>query len=701
MPFVPYGAQMLDEQIRQVYHPIQTVDAVLIELLQSPVYADADGFVRMAQFGTLFSLKTGKKLNDVVAESLGVSAPVMPGVATRYLRLNPLYEVVGEREFQAVRLRPVKCKREQQEQSLGDASKAKDTFVREHFKVIATVDDQIAAILRDFGDSSGFVSAVDLGAMFTARHRVRLNEAIAQGLGIPVMPGLVSRYLCLNNRFESRGEKETIAFRERGVIPETATEKELPFKSAYVDKDTLVKQRYHACSDVDERILACLRDSYDVDEGGYVLMVHLGGAFRARYGISLNECIAQVLNIPSFLGLAARYVRLNNIFEIKPGSDGTSLALRPSNNAVSLSSSQIVSSDHPVKQTRWGNVVRWFKSLRAQNTKEKSKPTSSVSSPRPVDDFVSGVTRNEGEIPEWLESFAFLKWNALLQCLAEEAQAEKWGPQREILKNKIKYTFLWLAKRFLEAPTASEKAKFLYLLPHADYAIMHTGLLSRRNEDIYLIFQRNRIEGKQPWFANEASIATRNGLNGRLIESIGGTLPECPVFLSSKKSPQFITDAEINMPVEYGLAHLNRLPESVLRNFCQDNQKALDVLPGFLTNDPTAVMAFNMAFRGSPECVSAFTVSLRNALNETRRRIRYDYNTLVPIYYPSADSVNLMAPIVFSPGHGLTADAALVLTYDSDSNAYVGRTFLTHRMAYSDARLVARPTADWLIRPTI
>lgn len=627
----------------------------------------------------------------------------MPGIATRYLRLNPLYEVIGEREFQSVRLRPSNAGANGRLRDQGDLSKAKDAFMREHFRVIANLDEQIASVLRDFGDSSGFVSAVNLGAMFAARHRVRLNEAIAKGLGIPVMPGLVARYLCLNDRFESRGEKETIAFRERGVKPDVASETMSLPKSTYVDKDTLVKQRYHACPEIDERIVTCLRESYDMDEDGYVLMVQLGASFRAHYGVSLNECIAKALDIPSFPGLAARYVRLNNALEIKPGSDGTTLSVRPRGRFGLPSSPQAVSQETAAKRHRLWNLMRWFtrRSVEVAKVQEESKRSSRVPSSRFAGAVEMSVASNEGDVPEWIEAFAFLKWDSLLQCLAEEAQAEKWGPQREVLKSKIKYTFVWSAKRFLEAQTVSEKGRFFHLEPHADYAIMHTGLLSRRNEDIYLVFRRNRIEGKQRWFANEASVATRSGFNGRLIESLARNLPEYPAFLSAKKSPKFITDAEIKMPVEYALAHLDRLPEAVLQGLCQSNQKALDALPGFLADDPAAVMRFNMAFRGSPESVSAFTVALNNALGETQRRIRYDYTVLVPVYYPSTDTVNLMAPITFFPGGGSTADAALVLTYDSDSNAYVGRTFLTHRMAYGDARLVARPTADWLIKPEI
>ncbi len=697
----------VDSVVEQNYRPLPQIDEVLKELLRGPAYAYAneEGYVRTSQLGLLFALR-GQKLNEAIAAELGV--PPSPGLATRYLRYNPLYEVTGEREFQAVRLRSQS--EASTEQRTQDRAQAKDDFVRAHFRKVPELDALLCDILQTSGSSNGFVSAVDLGSIYTMRHRVRLNEAVARALGIPVMPGLASRYLRLNDTFESRAEGANIAFRMKGAVTEPE-----PVPTAVpahmLDKEDAVRRHFRICRAIDARVVGCLRTSYDQDADGYVLLVTLAGDYRRCYGVSLNETIAQALKLPSFPGLAARYLRLNPTFEIKPETSGSELAIRAAGAAVAKPKRFLV--------RLCSAFLRLFRPVRAPAAKATKRPAADP----PHAELPRGRQQESSSVPlpprraapqggaltivepprprltvpdvsEWLEAFAFLIWDSLLTRLAQVAQPENWGPRHEVLRSKLKYTFLWEAKRFMEA-SPKDRARFLHLDPQGGCAIMHTGLQSVTGDEIYIVFQRNLHANRQPWFANVHSVVTQR----ELVRTFEGPLPQWPAFLSAAASPRFITDIDITMSPESILSHLRNLPERVLRIFCRNNSEALTLLPGFLENQNTD--RFMAVFRNDSDCMNTFNVTLHRALTNTLSAIRRDYRILVPCYYPPADSISLMAPITFFTSDSPVADAALVLTYDATENVYVVRTLLSQRMAYGNARLIAKPTVDWLAPPEL
>ena len=80
------------------------------------------------------------------------------------------------------------------------------------------------------------------------------------------------------------------------------------------------------------------------------------------------------------------------------------------------------------------------------------------------------------------------------------------------------------------------------------------------------------------------------------------------------------------------------------------------------------------------------------ALRQTRHMLEADYRTAVPQYYNHG--IQLLTPVCLqNPGK---ADLALACVKTSDGKKYLGRTCLTIKMAYHNARLLARLDSSWL-----
>ena len=84
---------------------------------------------------------------------------------------------------------------------------------------------------------------------------------------------------------------------------------------------------------------------------------------------------------------------------------------------------------------------------------------------------------------------------------------------------------------------------------------------------------------------------------------------------------------------------------------------------------------------------------LKDAIELARKRVRWNYKTAVPSYFPKRDTMSLMLPLALIDE--LKPDVALVVEL-TNSGSYQGQTILTLPQAYIDARLVCRLTGDWL-----
>ena len=93
-------------------------------------------------------------------------------------------------------------------------------------------------------------------------------------------------------------------------------------------------------------------------------------------------------------------------------------------------------------------------------------------------------------------------------------------------------------------------------------------------------------------------------------------------------------------------------------------------------------------------CMRAIKRRLEDAKWLAEKRIRWNFKTAIPQYYPRFNLMSLLLPLALINDE--IVDIALVVT-KNPSGSYQGRTILPVDWAYMNARLVCRPDSDWLV----
>lgn len=83
------------------------------------------------------------------------------------------------------------------------------------------------------------------------------------------------------------------------------------------------------------------------------------------------------------------------------------------------------------------------------------------------------------------------------------------------------------------------------------------------------------------------------------------------------------------------------------------------------------------------------------ALDRAKLRVEWNYKTAIPVYYPKFDSVNLILPLALNMNEPEQVSLALVMA-KTPAGRYRGVTIFTIDMACSNARLITKPSSDWL-----
>lgn len=247
-------------------------------------------------------------------------------------------------------------------------------------------------------------------------------------------------------------------------------------------------------------------------------------------------------------------------------------------------------------------------------------------------------------------------WEAPFERLARMAKPEKWAFQRPeirdqyrsqhfpILTNYLNYTFMRL----------QEEGKIRFS-PEGDKACFNTGLQTSRGKDIYATFFKNKhaIERDQPDWTLYAFVDSYSTKLDPFMP-----LPGIASYIDDVRDLVFEPSYSIEPNLEHILTHNeDRLPELLRGNI----RMAENVING--------------------------------ELQSLVGRIRRNYKMAVPHWYEN--KIQLLLPLVLTNDEGI-ADLALVVDRDDTRGIYRGKTILTMDMAYVDARLIAKPSDDWL-----
>ncbi|WP_081608701.1 DUF3825 domain-containing protein [Rhodococcus ruber] len=245
---------------------------------------------------------------------------------------------------------------------------------------------------------------------------------------------------------------------------------------------------------------------------------------------------------------------------------------------------------------------------------------------------------------------ARLAWTNTLASLAELAEQEEWtGASQSTTPLPILDSFL----RHTHSRLVMEDK--IVVTSDGEYAALNTGLLTPHAEEIFGLFQRNRHENAQKWFfLRWAAESDRDILKH---------FPDTP------QMAEYVTSASelvYDWRRELKLAYDHIIGDNIGR------------FPGEMADQPARAKQ-----------------SLDSAVNLMLRRVRRNHKLAIPQWYPKLGEAGaqFLMPLDLT-GDG-AADLALVVSAVGD-RAYRGHTVLTLDMAYTNARLVARPDSEWL-----
>lgn len=297
-----------------------------------------------------------------------------------------------------------------------------------------------------------------------------------------------------------------------------------------------------------------------------------------------------------------------------------------------------------------------------------------------------------------LEQFAYLgPWQDFLEKLAKLALPEKWSFKNaaagdySILRQYIKFTFHHLDN---EDKVLKNQEK--------TFCAFNTGLVDEHYEAIYACFERQHIPGKQEWRFSDFCIAGASGLGKQLVDCFGNKPPQVASYFEKKEDLLFDVGLVDKVQGIY-LDHKHMLVDNVHRlplEFLTDELRG-DVVEGVLRDLKEAPVTEREAlYQKLRDLLSENNYLYNRLLNRLKaatdlavKRVRWNYKTAIPCYYPSRRKMSFMLPLGLVRDN--QADIALVVE-KNNSGTYQGQTILPLQAAYIDARLICRPDSDWL-----
>lgn len=248
------------------------------------------------------------------------------------------------------------------------------------------------------------------------------------------------------------------------------------------------------------------------------------------------------------------------------------------------------------------------------------------------------------------EQLGRLAWEETLQSLADLAEPEEWigsnptGRPLPILDSFLSYTYRRLVMEDKIAVTSD-----------GEHAAFNTGLLTPYAEEIFGLFRKNRRADAQRWYF----VGWRPESNRDILRYFDEP-PQMAEYVTAASELVYDWRRELKLAYDHILGdNIDRFPAHIARQPAHARQ------------------------------------SLDAAIQMTLRRVRRNHKLVIPQWYPrygDAGAQFLMPLDLTGDGR---ADLALVVSAVGD-RAYRGHTVLTLDMAYTNARLVARPESEWL-----
>eukprot|EP01087_Luapelamoeba_hula_P024462 TRINITY_DN931_c0_g1_i1.p1 TRINITY_DN931_c0_g1~~TRINITY_DN931_c0_g1_i1.p1 ORF type:complete len:597 (-),score=120.18 TRINITY_DN931_c0_g1_i1:176-1966(-) len=248
-----------------------------------------------------------------------------------------------------------------------------------------------------------------------------------------------------------------------------------------------------------------------------------------------------------------------------------------------------------------------------------------------------------------------------LKALKALAQEEDWGDHDYVLINYLVHTFYHAQKQGKLVP-------FEHKEQGGQWYCFNTGLITPNFQSIYAFFMPNRQFN---------GLILKDYLHRYHAVKRLFPLPKRVKYFNG--ITDLIFDRTRRLVVDYD-------------HIIVDNWSRLSAVL-FPTEDATETQ--------TEKNIHQTRILLKGAVKDAKRRCESNYRTAVPQMY--GDKLQLLLPLCFANKN--KADLALTIArrdYNPpipDDYYYEAATMLDMRMAYNNARLIAKPERDWLIHP--
>lgn len=320
----------------------------------------------------------------------------------------------------------------------------------------------------------------------------------------------------------------------------------------------------------------------------------------------------------------------------------------------------------------------------------KVKQSMEIKSPESKD------SSNKGKkVPLHLTRWANIHQKTAVEALSCLALSERWAYKIEdknypkpILAKYLKWTFVKLYR----------EDKILF---SNGYASFNTGLVDKFYKPIYGVFDKNKIPNMQPWHFVGFCVAGSSDIASRILANNFSILPQRASYINSYDDVMY----DYTLPVDINWNHIileniDRLPKVLLEQICSGAFTMEE--EGSLSHDRKDIYLseLRMFLEKNPMRLSYISSMLNMAVEIAKSRVEWNYKTAIPVYYPTDDKVHLILPLALNINEPEEISLALVMT-KTPANRYRAVTIFTLDMAYSNARLITKPSSDWLIAEDI
>lgn len=283
--------------------------------------------------------------------------------------------------------------------------------------------------------------------------------------------------------------------------------------------------------------------------------------------------------------------------------------------------------------------------------------------------------------------------------LAKKALPENWhygNDQKDngthpILKNYLVQTFQRLRAEDADNNNNAKWENKVRISNDGKEAVFNTGLVDIIYEPIYAYFERNSRRNAQPWVF-KAFVGSRDSLMQTLTRSFGAKLPDPAHYYNDTSELVYDIKSSIGSTNwDHILNRCDRLPIE----FLEDNVTNFDFQQ---PKTPAFYRQLAKHIIDNPRSFNRIKNRIEDAIDYAIKRVRWNFKTAIPIYYPGQQQISLLLPLsLLKEGQ---IDIALVLEA-TDTGAYIAHTILSLQMAYINARLITRPDSDWLTAEAI